>query len=265
MQDVITRFSEAVSTGVDDMVTLEAYRKDGSIVYVEASTRKVELETGAKRFLVVLRDVTAHKQAEDALRESEAQYRLLADNLTDVIWTRDLELKLTYISPSVMQQSGFSVEEKMTQPLKEKMTPDSVATSIRILGEELALEREGTRDLERSRTFQLEMYRKDGSTYPVESTVSFLRDNSGKATGIIGVNRDITERKRTEETLHHIQKAVESSNEAIGMSDSKGNHFYQNKSFTELFGYTAEELAASYYVESQGLLSDFQWHLLYRY
>ncbi len=146
-------------------------------------------------------DITERKHAEQKLLESEAKHRMLADNLTDVIWHRDLEWKLVYISPSVMLQSGFSVEEKMIQPLEENMPPHSVDESIRILVEEFSLELEGTGNPARSRTFELELYRKDGSTYTVETTVSFLRDNSGKATGIIGINRDITERKLAEKNL----------------------------------------------------------------
>jgi len=71
----------------------------------------------------------------------------------------------------------------------------------------------------------------------------------GEVIGAITTVRDITEglaaeqaRKRMEEALLRINKAVESSGEAIGMSDSQGRHFYQNKAFTEMFEYTAEEL-----------------------
>ncbi len=66
MQEVITRFGEAVSTGVVDMMTLEICRKDGSSAYVEVNTGMIESETGLKRFFVVVRDITEHKQAEEA-------------------------------------------------------------------------------------------------------------------------------------------------------------------------------------------------------
>ena len=148
-------------------------------------------------------EIERHRQ-EEHLRESEERYRLLAESATDVIWTRDLDMKLTYISPSVEMQSGFSVEEKMRQPLDESMTPESAAISVRIFGEELALESEGKCEPDRSRIIELEMRRKDGTTYPIEMKVSFLRDEKGAAVGIIGVNRDITERKQAEETYRNL-------------------------------------------------------------
>ncbi len=157
---------------------------------------------------IIASKITEQKQAEKALRESEEKYRLLADNQANVIWTRDLDLKLTYISPSTFQQNGFSVSEKMKQPLEESMTPESLEMITRVLGEELELEKQETADPKRSRTLELEMYRKDGSTYPVEITVSFLRNNTGDAIGLLGINRDITERKRSEKALRESEERL---------------------------------------------------------
>ena len=162
------------------------------------------------------------KRAEDALRESEARYRLLADSVSDVIWSRDMELSLTYISPSVETQTGFSVQENMVQSMEESMPSDSVAKITQILGDEIKLELEGIADPERSWIIQIDNYRKDGTTYPVESVVSFMRNDTGKAIAMVGINRDITERNRIEnelrirdEKLSHLSNQTEQLSLAI--------------------------------------------------
>ncbi len=177
------------------------------------------------------------KRAEDALRESEARYRLLADSLSDVVWTRDMKLNLTYISPSVETQTGFSIEEKMTQTLEESLPPGSLSKITQIIDEEIRLEREGTADPSRSRIVQVKNYRKDGTIFPMESVISFMRDTTGKAIAIAGINRDITERKRIEnelrvrdEKLTHLSNQTEQlSLAAASMLSTKDEQQFFNK------------------------------------
>jgi PAS domain S-box-containing protein len=141
------------------------------------------------------------KRAEDALRESETRYRLLTDSLSDVVWTRNMDLQLTYISPSVETQTGFSVAEKMRQPIEQSLTPESFVKIKDVLAKEFAQERKGSANPSRYRTIRLESYRKDGTVYPMETVVSFMRDSHGKAIAIVGINRDITQRVRIENEL----------------------------------------------------------------
>ena len=77
------------------------------------------------------------------------------------------------------------------------------------------------------------------------TNIRIEKDADNRTITARGVNQDITERKLMEETLVRINKAVESSSDAVCMSDSQGHHFYHNKAFTENFGYTLEELEAA--------------------
>jgi PAS domain S-box-containing protein len=146
-------------------------------------------------------ELAERKQTEQALRESERRYRLLAENVTDVIWTVDMNLQSTYTSPSVKRMRGYETGDAMAQPLEEALTPASLEVVVKALEEELAKEKLPEKDLFRSRTLELEVVRKDGSTIWVETKMTFLRDPDGKPVEILGVNRDITERKRAEGTL----------------------------------------------------------------
>ncbi|MBM4445701.1 MAG: PAS domain S-box protein, partial [Chloroflexi bacterium] len=75
----------------------------------------------------------------DALKESERRYRLMADNVTDVIWIMDTNLRLTYISPSVERLRGFTVDEVMTQRLEEVFTPESLGVALKLVEQELSV------------------------------------------------------------------------------------------------------------------------------
>jgi len=147
-------------------------------------------------------EITENKRAAEALRESEEKYRLLADNVTDNIWVIDLStLRVTYTSPSVKNILGYTDNEVMNRPIQDFLTSQSFKSMMDVLKEEMARERSRKTDPSRSRTLEVEQYRKDGSTVWTEVTASFLRDANDKAIAVIGVTRDITARKQAQDKL----------------------------------------------------------------
>ncbi len=183
-----------------------------SLLHKDGHKVPVELNAGIISFqdepadLVFARDITERKQAETALRESEKLYRLLAENVTDIIWTMDMEMNFTYSSPSVTRLRGYSVEEAMAQSIEESMTPASFDTAMKTITEELEMHNKGQKPQDRSRTIAAELYCKDGSTIWTEIEANFIYDSNGQPEGVIGVARDITERRRTEQQLLRSKK-----------------------------------------------------------
>ncbi|MEE9913392.1 MAG: PAS domain-containing sensor histidine kinase [Deltaproteobacteria bacterium] len=202
------------------------------------------------------------------LRASEQRYRLLAENVTDTIWTMSLEpLRFTYVSPSTQRLRGYTAEEAMAIPLEETVSPESLSRVMSALGEALAREAAGLIDPTYSETLEVEQYHKNGSLNWVEVTTSFLRDEKGRAVGLLGVSRDISERKRAEQ-LYQAKIAAEAANAAKGQFLSNMSHELRTPlnhimGFTELilgknFGglnATQEEYLTDVYRSSQHLLS----------
>jgi PAS domain-containing protein len=91
--------------------------KDGSWRTFETVGSNLVHDNVVETLIVNHRDITERKQAEELLKESEAQYRLLADHMKDQVWLMDLDLKVTYISPSVEKILGYTLDELKQLPL----------------------------------------------------------------------------------------------------------------------------------------------------
>jgi PAS domain S-box-containing protein len=182
-------------------------RKDGTTFPCEVSVRQVELD-GRPHLLSVLRDITERKRAEATLRASEERYRLIADNTSDVIWLYDhVADQFTYASPAALPMLGYLPEEIVGLKILSLVAPTSHDAARRALDRALT-SASGTRAPVHL-AVELEMRRKDGRFVPVEVVTSVLADASGKITHILGVNRDITERKKAREALEKFNVELE--------------------------------------------------------
>jgi PAS domain S-box-containing protein len=213
------RFNLLLRGKRQESIEYRLQRKDGSITYVIANSAPIYKDgkmIGARSNIT---PITERKQIEEALRESERRYRLLADNVSDVIWTRDMNLHLTYISPSITNLTGYTVEEAMNRTLEESWPTDSLKLFKEVLAKEFEIEKDAQKDLYRSRTIEVEVKRKGGSTIWTESKMTFLRDKDDKPVGIIGVTRDITERKRADEEKKKLEIQLQRAQkmEAMGL------------------------------------------------
>lgn len=178
--------------------------RSGQIV-LDAWVTPLGLENGGeiKGYLSQLLEITEERQTEAALLDTEKKYQLLAENMTDVLFTSDLELNLTYVSPSVERLLRFSVKELENRSLIELMAPVSVWTAIETMKEALEAEKVADQTLTRgdSPTLEILLKRKDGSSVWTEVARTFIRDAKGRPTGVLGVARNIEERKENQKAL----------------------------------------------------------------
>jgi PAS domain S-box-containing protein len=193
---------------VGKMVELHACRKNGEEIPIELSLSAILLENGWHA-VGILHDITERKHKEEALQESENKYRFLTEKMVDMVWTVNMDMQTTYVSPSIFRILGITQEERMKQTLSEIMPQKSIERVAEKLKLEMEHDREAGVDPDRSATLELEFYHKDGSIVWFENVIGFIHDDQGNPIGIHGVSREITERKKAEEELQRQLKELQ--------------------------------------------------------
>lgn len=215
-------------------------RRDGSRFPVELEARNMPF-MGREARVVYVRDITQRKQAEQALRESEERYRILAENSTDVIWLMRTDGTFEYISPSAERLMGYSSEEALSMHFADIMTPASAAVAREALA--ASARRIASGDTEaHARTLELEMVRKDGSTVSTEVTSTFIPGDDTRPAHVLGVTRDISERINADRERRRLATAVEQSADAVVIANAQGEIQYANPAAETISGYARSEL-----------------------
>ena len=216
---------------------------------------------GRNCYLESFIDISGRLQAEEALRESEKKYRLIAENTADVISILDLNLRFTYVSPAIMRLRGLTVEEAMEQTIEQFLTPESLRFGLAVFEKEMQLEASGTADPDRTRILEFEGYKKDGSIIWMEVNFFFLRNKERKPVEILMVSRDITDRKwaesQREAALEALAKSEEKFRKVFYTSPDvvsinrleDGMYISINPGFTRIMEYTEKDIIGKTSIE----------------
>jgi len=198
-------------------------------------------------------DITKSKEAQENLMKSDERYRLLAENIQDVIWVLDKDLHHTYISPSVLRFRGHTVEETLRMPLKEIFTRDSYNRFMVLVEKYLALQESGEPiDAIKLFTIELQQICKDGSPIWTEVTANYLLDNEGLPDGFVGITRNISERKKAEESLKQNEEQYrtifENTGTAMAIIEEDATISLANSEFEKLSGYQGHSIVNKKYL-----------------
>jgi PAS domain S-box-containing protein len=214
----------------------------------------------SKKYLIgTFYDITDRKRSEVLLKQSETRYRLLADHMKDTIWLMDMNLKTTYISPSVEKLRGYTLKELQQLPLEQQFTPASFQLAMDAFSDEI---QKVTSDPTYFilRTLELEFYRKDGTTYWSENRFSLIRDENGNPESIMGEGREITDRKRAEEELRktndRLHMALESAHSGTWEWDLLTNENIWSDELWKLYGIEPHSCVASYEVWRESIYAE---------
>ena len=157
-------------------------------------------------------DELTNSSADDPSRWQQLsyqQFQFLTANASDVIWTTDLDLNLTFVSESVRNVRGYSPNEAISLGVGGALTEKSVEDIKALISNGLAID--ATADPNRSTRLETRLSHKDGHEIDVEINVSFLRGSDSKPIGLIGITKDISDRKRLEAAMQAVIRGTDRS------------------------------------------------------
>jgi len=211
-------------------------KKDGTIFPTEIATKIVNIG-GKSRLIAYIRDITKRKEAEKKLRKARKMFASLFASSPEAALYHDENGRIININPHFTKLFGYTLKEIRGRNIDEGMIYPANKIKEGKIQTQKAFN--GFSDYETIRR------KKDGTLIPVIiSTAPVIIDK--KPQGTIALYRDITERKKAEEALRKNQQEFASifrnSPEALVYVDENGNIININPRFTELFGYTLEEI-----------------------
>lgn len=191
---------------------------------------------GTGHFLILFHDITEHKTARQELQESEKKYKLLLENQTDLVVEVDLEGRLLFVSPSYCELFGKSEAELLGNkfmPLVHEEDRKSTAEAMEWLYKEPY-----------HTYLEQRAYTKYGWRWLGWADKAIF-DNAGNITSIVGVGRDISERKMAEEALRDnrrlLKTIIDNMFDMVSLTDLQGNFKYVSPSHS-LLGYELDAL-----------------------
>ena len=218
----------------------QGIRSDGSRMWLEVDVAVVtDSEANIVGTQSAIHDITKRKQAEQAVQQSEERLRHLIDSSNDWVWEVDANGVYTYVGPQCREILGYSPNEIIGKTPFELMPPDE---SLRVakLFDAIATERKTFRSLKNINIH------KDGHLVVLETNGVPIFDKDGTFRGYRGLDRDITERHRSEQILRdseeRFRRVVEHIADALVVDDIEGRIVFANDQFLNLFGFSRADI-----------------------
>jgi PAS domain S-box-containing protein len=208
--------------------------KQGEIRDVNIITKVIVL-SGRPVMYAIWHDITARKQAEEALKRSEERLNTILDNVGAAIFIKDTKYRYTYANGKVCEVFGRSAEEIVGKTDREFFSAESVEEIMRS-------DRPVIEKGERVTREETELSSSDRVPHTYWTVKLPLRGSTGTIIGLCGISTDITERKQAEEAKDRLLNAISAANEGIAITDNKDRFIYVNDAHARIYGYLQNEL-----------------------
>lgn len=153
------------------------------------------------------------------IKQNTENFRQIIENSGDVIWVLDIStFKITYISPSIFQLNGYTADEMLSRPLKDLVTPESyqfIESQISIKIDQI---HQGDTS-PASSTIEIEQYHKDGGIVNTEVVTTIIYDENSVPVEILGISRDISQRKHIEKLINLLISVTTTMQAALSPDD----------------------------------------------
>jgi PAS domain S-box-containing protein len=238
--DDIERLADAVKLHRTSTEPIEyeyqVRKKDGSwLIWSDHGKPVVGTDGLPTKWIGVCTDITERKRVEEALRKSEAKYRMLVENMNEGFGIVDKQGIFTFVNEKKCQMIGYSSEEIIGRPLIDFLDRKN---------RELALDQFAARKKGETDSYELSWTHKNGSKIPVLISPRSLYDEEGRFIGSFATETDLSQIRRIEEKIGLLENAIESAQIGVTITDANGKILYINQSESQMHGYTIEELFA---------------------
>jgi PAS domain S-box-containing protein len=245
-------------TGYDEVFRI--FRKcDGQIRDVRSIAR---YDAARDRLYGINQDLTDLRRNQDRLFESENKYRLLLEQMTDVVWQIDSDLTYTYISPSDFAMRGFLPQDVLGKNLLDFVVADSSQELWTAIHRRRKLTKQGVR-LPPLR-MDVEQIRRDGGAVWTEMVSTPIYDSHGELTGFLGMSRDLSQRRLAEQALSEERETLAVTLQSIGdgviTTDIHGRVTMMNSAAEQLTGRDAESSVGNLLEQVFRICDEFSHH-----
>jgi len=230
-EEIRVEYEKVFATG--EILITEDTNTVGGREYI-TETRKIPVseEGEITKVITIVRDITEHKRADEALKISEEKYRNILETMEEGLYENDLRGNYTFVNGAASRQMGYDFNEMVGMNFKKVVSPE---TARYLYTEYSRIFETG----EPALLMNYEVYRKDGSAWVCQANVSLIRDHEGKPVGFRNLTRDVSELKKAEEEKTRLEQQLLQAQklESIGRLAGGIAHDFNNM-LTVILGYT---------------------------